>query len=1450
MSSYGFGNNIIKVRYVDLKSGVWKKTLVFVGDVPDYIKKELTKIEKGAKYNKQLLRKFYGPNWQSLLGLNLINGGDVERRPMSEGGDVERRPMSEGGDDVGNEGDDSKNDDQGDISFDDLAKEIGSLDGIASNPSTDTKSAEPPELQTDPQSEALFDESIMDQVKGLMEEEKVVVDVRKDDIFAEEKTIQQKFKHGGSIRFVTEVMVYSADKILEFKWKIFLVTGIPIYRQHLWFKYKTKNYPCSYSVVIDKHVESIDITKVSQAFQNADSKLVEGIPVDTYYFENKDFLQVHAEDTFNLLGTNYERYGTSEYLLADINDIIDTQELHSKTKKNTYQLDLIYYGFVVLYFPMITYQFFFDYLHNEKRLVDIYPDVAKPPAQIRTVLSYEEKISNIAYQYKNLKSIATNLYSSITSTVVNITNSSQDVETLLSLRDLFDLLELSPSICYCKANILHEGKNVILRKAYLNEAEPKDMIPLNSILLKIRTNLETNENIRLVFFKNGGFNVRTDWREETHMSFGKIVAVVAEKVNPIIKLINGPLSKVKHNNINLVQVTKYNVSFTDTSLVFYYNDDVTESRFNVFKTILEDYVHADIIIQKDTLSNLSNLQEFFFRKGMYKFASSRIEKNIYLSNYYDYLTNPTVKQKWETLFVKTRIFGIAHISSKIRVTITGVSDDTELTFFNMYLVALFKIYSDSASKIKVLLDETIRIKSKKTLKNLKTQDPILYDFKKIYKSNIVYSKICQKPYQPLILSDEEYKSLPKDKKQKAVKYWNFTKNQPVWYSCPNARFPHIKFLVKIHPRDFCIPCCKKIEMSENVNIKKQQIHSQCLTKHIYEGEKVKITKGSHYIASYGKTIDLGRISRLPENTLEPLFFDTYSPTGSIDQECVTNDGYYLFGVEQNAPNVPYIGMLFTLAHALDQPVDEFLTDCAEKIKRNPDKFRILNNGMVGISFDSVEELSQIVRNLVDENFVLELKYEKFDWNSFFMSIAFQFYGINVIHFEDSQKEFIDMILPKNIKSADEMFPDSHRCLVVLRHSKKFYPIYLFNTEIFKRTGIIDTKIFTNDSGLIAIIRAVVVKSLENFEESYRGFDMNVLGKTNLKHAAYYINYSNLCYGVLVETKSGKVYLPLVESNYKINSSQTRLMYTSYTGNHNGSVGVVMGLVEKIMGEKPRISNWLKYGKKIIGFLAYGLQFYTSPISPEEAQRIAKQPTVTLLHDPFYANEVIEKVKTGRLHVGELPEIISDTAYDVYEYYNYQLILLHFIDYFNKQRNRPIRAKLVKLVAKIEMKDALAKIKDFISEITNDEDVAKLKVIFRRYIVTHHNKKQLLDDLDHAYFDFDKVELERIKTLPQAKIKKELLDISRNFVTFGKIKKSSADFPNLFAVCRQTNQYCQGTKLIVAKDVLESVVDILAHDITNPAKISWLFNSVFIQKSVTFFKFISRENESITIEMIE
>ena len=53
-----------------------------------------------------------------------------------------------------------------------------------------------------------------------------------------------------------------------------------------------------------------------------------------------------------------------------------------------------------------------------------------------------------------------------------------------------------------------------------------------------------------------------------------------------------------------------------------------------------------------------------------------------------------------------------------------------------------------------------------------------------------------------------------------------------------------------------------------------------------------------------------------------------------------------------------------------------------------------------------------------------------------------------------------------------------------------------------------------------------------------------------------------------------------------------------------------------------------------------------------------------------------------------------------------------------------------------------------------------------------------------------------------------------------------------------------------KNKLQELLDILASEIANPAKWKWIFNSVFITRTVNFFKFIRRKGETITIEIVE
>lgn len=1453
--THEFSHDPVKLRIVDLQGGLWKQTYVYVGNVPKDVANELRKLEKNPAMNaSSALRKFYGVGWKVKLGVQDLatsgkhrgyNGGGYNDSGYNGGAEFEI--------------DDDLLADLNEISIDTgLAQGVEPNTEPDANPEPESASVEIEEINQKDDDELITLEDLTPQVD-----------------FLTEKEATMEVSHAGGIRFITDTFINPSDNILEFKLKVYTSTGIPIYRQHLWFKYRDRSYPMQYVTSLHKHIEQIDIERLISFYKDPKSIKgiddVNGIPVEIEYYNSKDFINISARDTFELLRNIYYKYATNEYFIVDLNDLIKPSDLYAKLNRDKYQLDLIYYGFVVIYFPMITYSVFQEYIRNEKLLRDSYPELLPDKMQTRQKSELENDITSEAYESVDDPVIQKRLFSSITATTISINNFNQDVDVVLSLRNLFDVLELNDRITYCKASILRENHNVVLRKSYMKEREPNDIIPLNSLLIKIRINPDTNENMRLILFKNGNYIVRTEWREENHMDFKKITKSVAEKINPIIKMINKYGERVKFHKVQILELEQKNAVFTETAMAFYFDDDTTEARFNIFKTVLEDFRRVGIITAKE--NSLLGL-EYFFNKGMYKYDPSRIEKAISVDNYYEFLSNGMVKQKWDSVFVRTRLFQIINVSSKLKITISGIRDDVELEFFHMYLTALLSIYIRNSAHIKVMTSETVQTKTKKSLRNLKIQDPILYNFKKIYNSPVIYSKICQKPYQPVILTDEEYNKMPKDRKSKALKYWNFTKQKPVWYSCPNPRYPYIKFIVKQHPRDFCIPCCKKIQMNENVNVKKQEIHNTCMVKHEYTGEKVNLTKGSSYIASYGKNIEPGRICRLPEHTLEPLFFDTYSPEGSIDQECVTADGYYLFGIEQNTFMINDFGMMHCMAHSLSKTVKDFISDAILRIKKDPDKFRVVLDGNAGLYFKDSDDMCDALLDIDDENAMENPDWEHIPWNMLIVSLAHYYFGINTIMFDDQQKESIELLLPKGLKNHTEMFPETHKNLIVLRKKTKYYPIYLFNTEIFKRTGIIDTKLFLNESGLPTIIRAILRRHFESRElEKIKTYIDLVTLKDFFKDQGihinhFYINYSNMCYAVVLEYKKTKIYFPVATSHYPL-EKDISLIFEPYNGEYDAQYTDLQkilklfkdwnldksadaGLDGVMLYPNIEVQQWMTIGSStdVVGFLHNNVNYFIKKLSTKSALDFAKKPVQTLLYHPFEINALIYSVKQGKRKISHLPELESKLNYSLYDFYLYNIVLMRFIGLFNNQRNKTLRAKLSAILAKTNFNKDLSKLREFIDNLQDAEDMHKLKNIINRYVTAHHDKKQLISDVSDTYFNFDRLELERLRGKDKSIIVKELTKMSACFIKIGKNKIER--FPNMFISC-DTNErlgYCDKAKLVVDKKRFADIIDILASEIANPAKWKWLFNNVFIDRTVNFFKFIRRKNETVTIEFVD
>ena len=100
---------------------------------------------------------------------------------------------------------------------------------------------------------------------------------------------------------IFDVPINPIDNFLEFKYKIYASIGIPIYRQHIWFKYQDRSYVVKYNILLHKQLEVIDITTLNKFYKvdnKVDNKIdnrvnfesIEGIPIITNYYNNKDFI--------------------------------------------------------------------------------------------------------------------------------------------------------------------------------------------------------------------------------------------------------------------------------------------------------------------------------------------------------------------------------------------------------------------------------------------------------------------------------------------------------------------------------------------------------------------------------------------------------------------------------------------------------------------------------------------------------------------------------------------------------------------------------------------------------------------------------------------------------------------------------------------------------------------------------------------------------------------------------------------------------------------------------------------------------------------------------------------------------------------------------------------------------------------------------------------------------
>ena len=1363
--------NPICVNILSLNNTI-KNRFIFVGNVPENVKKELEKIEKTNKYHESsILTKYYGKGWKKIIKLDLKSGGD-------------------------------------DFSFEDEYEE-----------------------ESD-------DENVLSQDYSFLNMEEM-----KEDI------VKRKDLTGG-VNFIFDISVFAEDNAMEFKQKIYASTGIPIYRQHVWFNDKI-SYPVYYKIYAYNNPINISMEQILTNYENLHK--IESIPVKQDYYKKKNFLKVVADDTFITLGEIYNKHGITEYNIIDLEEFIKDNTFLKNILKDTYQLELIYYGFVIIYYPIITLEVFKEYIINESNISKIYPLIKEDVSQLTKKLKLEKNIILEKHIEAERKLVKKSITKNITKITVNIIKYFKSTEVILLIRNLFDKFQLDDTIPICICDTEHNGKNVTLYKTYKNYKINNFKTPRNSISFKI---IDINYNFKLTLLENGNYSIESSWNEKNQYGFDDIFNICKKKVTPFINKINTLGNYILKFGQKLPEISRSNYYISDISMALIYKNRINKPQFKFLQAILDEYSKAGILKIKLVENNFS---EYYFSKGMFEFKKEQFERLINIENYYSHLSDGVVLQKWNTIFEKTRITKVFHRESDVKIFINNISEKEFITFYE-YIITLFQLYERNSSNIKEIDEKSI----KKSLKSLKEQDPELY----IFKGKATYSKTCQKPHQPVLLSKKSYEALSNKDKKNAVKFKNFTNNQEIYYTCPGSKYPNINFIAGKHPKGYCIPCCKKMEISERTNEAKRAIQEICKTKYEYHKEVGIGIKTSKYIMTYGKDVEPGRLCKLPESSIGSMFYETSSAEGK-DPECETNRGYYIYGVEQNIASVR-AGILNILSISLEKNVEELINYMIKLLKEESYKYRLLLNGSIHNHFVNIEDFIDNLKQFGDVLFTSEI-----DWNSIFISFSFLFMRINIIYFTHIENNPVKLIIPSYIKNKEQYISKEYRNIIILQKDDKYYPIYYIDLDMFYSTKIIFKKVFTIDDYIINImskISSISFKESKNSKNITYEIIKEFAQENEYKIVKLFVNSINMIYYIQLSKSKKSIYIPIDMTMfvsgpvtyevflYKNKNNIADIIkftkeYNKWVINKSLLEGSIINdklpLKESIEPIYPyiNIERWLVVSKSkitdkcdVIGFVSNNINYYVDGINVGDAIKIKKVPIERVLYEIDTINKNIHN--NTKSIIDRRCKLLGKSLYDANIY---KLLLLEFITLFNKDRDYSLRTKLKKNISNYVNKD-FNKLNKFLIDNLSDEDYYKIRTQLMNYN-EYGIKSKLFDIIDSSYYDFDKKLYQYLKTLNHTKLVTELEKISKKIIVFGNVNNiKKFDFPNMFISCQDNNaKYCNKKKLILDKKH-KGLLDVLAMDILNPLKEKWIFSTVFLDNTINFFKFTKYPYENIVIEM--
>lgn len=749
------------------------------------------------------------------------------------------------------------------------------------------------------------------------------------DLPIDEKTEKSKPKKK---EIKQKLEFWPQDNIFEFKQKIQLATEIPIYKQHLFIK-TNRVVPLRYEVATQNNI-SVDFLSALERKER-----MYGLPIDYTMYNYRDQLKIIAKDETTTLENIIIR--SNEFYLFNFEDFIEDYRSELVNILETEQINIWYYYCVLKYFPMISQSLLVDIIENNS-INNKYPALTKiKDFTIENKILCENLKIRQKKEYKNF--IKSQIKIEIQNPVIKKSGSNN---INIRLADLFNKYPISSKTPIIR---LHTGSRIITKIQENYEIinvfdDLRDLLnPINSSCLLVY--VFENSYLLLHVFENG--EIQLQGILENNLTLD-IIWDKLEKINELIEKINSYNREIYSSTEKINKITRVNSELSQLDVLLTWNRAMGDAEFKAFQEFWEQDRKANLVSFQET--NMNKL-DILILKGIKNVITEDYFSNN--ENYYSYLFNAEARENWKNNITSTMV-EITRQISEVSIKLNQIHEKTYRSDFN-YIMS--KIYNFTTLKTQYKTE--LKINEYNTLKLLKERDPELFDFKK-QKTKRVYARICQNQHQPEIYTESEINTYP-DLKKKSVKYWNFTNNLPMYYVCPNKNYPNLGFITGMHPKNYCLPCCK---VSNPLSTEKKSfIYQECLR----TGKSPENTDNekSRYTMGYGKDIPVGRIGELPEIIKKFLLYNL--PTNSKNIVVPElNINVKLLNLENIAKNIKTKSVLFGKLLDLIQEKDKYGNAYAniienpelnlklynywksEKIDENPiiyngDSYHLLNN---------------------------------------------------------------------------------------------------------------------------------------------------------------------------------------------------------------------------------------------------------------------------------------------------------------------------------------------------------------------------------------------------------------------------------------------------------------------------------------------------------------------------